>query len=240
MTIVRRPRWRSQRVWLWTPPALGARSAQWALAALAFAAFSLTPPAAAEGRRVRNLAADIATTGIERVEVRLPIASVRIEPSPDDRVHVDIEVRCCNDSEHCRERAERLSLESNRDATTLRVRVDGMESLRSLSLKLRGRILVPNGKAIDVNLPLGELEIRNVTGDLDVDVGCGEVGIVLRELDVRPVRMGVGVGEATFSVAGRHIEGEGWLGQKVRWNEGAGASRVAVSLGVGELGVKLN
>jgi hypothetical protein len=170
--MVHRPHGRRYRGWLWSPPALGARSAQWALSALAFAALSFTPPAAAEGRRVRNLTDDIATTGIERVEVRLPIASVRIEPSPDDRVHVDLEVRCSRDSEHCRERAERLTLESNRDGTTLRFRVEGMESLRSLCLKVRGHILVPNGKAIDVNLPLGELQIRGVTGDLDVDVAA--------------------------------------------------------------------
>jgi hypothetical protein len=151
---------------------------------------------------------------------------------------VDLEVRCSFDSERCEEQAERLSLASTQEGGTLRVRVDGMRSLHWL--KIRGRILVPSGKAIDINLPVGELEIRGVTGDLDVDVGCGEVTIALREHDVRSVRMGVGIGEATFSVAGRHIEGEGWLGQKVRWSEGPGASRVAVSLGIGELGVRLN
>jgi len=238
--MVRRPRSRWRRGWLWAPPALGARSTGWALAALAFAVLSLAPPAVAGGRRVRDLTGDIATTGIDRVEVRMPVASVRIEPSPDDRVHVDLEVRCSNDSERCGERAEKLSLESSREGATLRVRVEGMDGLFGLCLKLRGRIQVPDGKAIDVNLPVGELQIRNVTGDLDIDVGCGEVGIALREHDVQSVRMGVGVGEATFTVAGRHIEGEGWLGQKVRWSEGPGASRVAVTLGVGELGVKLN
>lgn len=240
MPMVRRPRSKWHRGWLWSPPPLGARAARWALAALAFAAFSLAPPVAAEGRRVRSLTGDLATTGIDRVEVRLPVASVRIEPSADDRVHVDLEVRCSNDSERCRERADDLALESSREGATLRVRVNGMEGFGSLSLKLRGRIQVPNGKAIDVNLPVGELQVRDVTGDLDIDVGCGEVGIALREHDVQSVRMGVGVGEATFTVAGRHIEGEGWLGQKVRWSAGAGVSRVAVSLGVGELGVRLN
>jgi len=238
--MVGRPRSRWHRGWLWSPPVLDARSARWSLAALAFAALSLTPPAAAGGRTVRDLTADLATSGIDRVEVRLPIASVRIEASADDRVHVDLEVRCSDDSERCRERAAKLVLEPSREGTTLRVRVEGMEGLFGLSLKLRGTIQVPNGKAIDVNLPVGELQIRDVTGDLDIDMGCGEVGIQLREHDVQSVRMGVGVGEATFSVAGRHIEGEGWLGQKVRWSKGPGVSRVAVSLGVGELGVKLN
>jgi hypothetical protein len=209
--------------------------------ALAFASLALSPPAAADERhRVRSLTGDLATTGLERIELRLPVGSVRIEPSPDHRVRVDLEVRCPFDSESCEEQAQELSLRSSRSDGTLKVRVEGMESLRSLRLKIRGRIQVPAGKAIDVNLPVGELEIRGLTGDLDVDVGCGEVVIELREHDVRSVRMGVGIGEANFSVAGRHIEGEGWLGQKVRWSEGPGAARVAVTLGVGELGVRLN
>ena len=53
--------------------------------------------------------------------------------------------------------------------------------------------------------------------------------IVMHEDDVRSVRLGVGIGEASLSVAGRSIEGSGWLGHKVRWGEGTGASRVAVN-----------
>ena len=50
----------------------------------------------------------------------------------------------------------------------------------------------------------------------------------------------VGIGEASLLVAGRAIEGSGWLGHTVRWREGTGPSRVAVNLGVGELAVRLD
>ena len=53
-------------------------------------------------------------------------------------------------------------------------------------------------------------------------------------------RLGVGIGEASLSVGGRSIEGSGWLGNRVRWGDGAGPARVAVNLGVGEIAVTLD
>ena len=204
-------------------------------------AFALALPAAADDHhRVRTLTGDLATEGVQRVELRLPAGSVRIEPSPDGRIRVELGVYCTFDDSRCEERAERLSLESSRRGNTLEVRVDGMRRVSALRFHVRGRVLVPQGTALEVDLPAGELTIRGVSGDLRVSVGAGEVAIVLHEDDVRSVRLGVGIGEASLSVAGRSVEGSGWLGQRVRWGEGAGASRVAVNLGVGELGVTLD
>lgn len=211
------------------------------MAAVVLAALVLALPAAADDdRRVGSLTADIPTAGIASVALRLPVGTVRVEPSPDDRVHVDLEVLCSFDDFGCDEDADELELFSAREGNRLLVRVDGMRAVKSLKLRVRGHVLVPRGKALDVDLPVGELRIRGITGDLDVGVGCGEVVIALREHDVRTVRLAVGIGEATLTVAGRHIEGSGWLGQKVRWGDGPGAARVAVNLGVGELGVKLD
>lgn len=207
----------------------------------ATAALVLTLPAAADDdHRVRTLTGEIATAGIERVELRLPPGSVRIEPSTDGRLRVDLDVCCAFDNARCEERAHRLTLETSRHGNGLQMRVEGLSHLSSIGLNVRGRILVPQGKALDIDFPAGELRIRGVRGDLNVEVGAGEVAIVLSEGDVRSVRLGVGIGEASLSVAGRHVEGTGWLGHKVRWGEGSGSSRVSVSLGVGELDVTLD
>lgn len=207
----------------------------------ATAVLALALPAAADDHpRVRSLTGDFPTAGVQRVDLRLPPGSVRIEPSPDGRLRVELGIHCSFDDSRCEDRAEQLTLESNRQGNTLEVRVDGMSSFSSLRLHIRGRILVPQGKALEVDLPAGELKITGVRGDLSVDVGAGEVAIVMHEGDVRSVRLGVGIGEASLSVTGRSIEGSGWLGHKVRWGEGSGASRVAVNLGVGELDVTLD
>ncbi|MGH7731271.1 MAG: hypothetical protein ACRENJ_08485, partial [Candidatus Eiseniibacteriota bacterium] len=152
-------------------------------------------------------------------------------------LRMELGIHCTFDDHRCEERAQGLTIASGRRGNTLDVRVVGMSTIR---FHVQGRILVPRSTALEVDFPAGELTIRGVRGDLEVDVGAGEVAIAMHEGDVRSVRLGVGIGEASLSVAGRAIEGSGWLGQRVRWGEGTGGSRVDVNLGVGELGVTLN
>jgi len=214
---------------------------RWAgLALMISVATGPTPAAADEDVRVRDLKGDVSTRGAERIELHLPPGTIKVEPSPDGRVHADLGVYCTFDRDDCDERAERLSLRSSLDGNTLELRIEGFNSIRNLGLNVRGRILVPRGKALEVNFTAGELTVRGIEGDLNVDAGVGDVTVILHERDVRSVRVGVGIGEANLSVAGRRIEGSGWLGQKVRWGDGDGAARVAVTLGIGDLAVKLD
>lgn len=205
-----------------------------ALAVLAWAA-----PSTAEDRRIRDLTGSYPAAGVRRIDLKLPPGDVRIEASADGRLRVELGVYCSFDNTGCEERAERLTLETKIDGNTLRLRVEGMPTIDARGVNVRGRILVPRATALDVELPVGELKIRGIEGDLDVEVGVGEVEIGLRERDVRSVRLGVGIGEASLSVAGRSIEGSGWLGHRVRWGDGPGPSRVSVNLGVGEVDVRL-
>jgi hypothetical protein len=206
----------------------------------ALAALTLASPSTAEDRRIRDLTGSYPAVGMRRVELKLPPGEIRLEASPDGRLRVELGVFCALDHGRCEERAERLALETEVEGNTLTLRVEGMPTLNTRGLNLRGRILVPRGVALGVDLPAGELKIRGVDGDLDVDIGAGEVEIGLRERDVRSVRLGVGIGDASLSVGGRSIEGSGWLGHRVRWGEGPGPSRVSVNLGVGEVEVRLD
>lgn len=198
------------------------------------------PAAADDDHRVRTLTADAATAGVRLVDLRLPPGALRVEASPDDRLRLELDVLCEFDDERCEERARRLNVETDRRANALEMRVDGLSGLSARRMKVRGRILVPRGKALELEFPAGELRVRGIGGDLTVEAGFGEVAIVLSEADVRSVQLGVGIGEASLTVAGRRVEGSGWLGQKVRWGEGDGAGRVRVNLGIGEVDVRLD
>jgi hypothetical protein len=206
----------------------------------ALAALAVAAPSTADDRRLRDLTGDYATTAVRRIELRLPPGEIRIEPSRDGRLRVALGVFCAFDEERCEERADRLSLEVEREGGALRLRVDNMPVVNARGLNVRGSVLVPRDMTLEVDLPAGELRVRGLEGDLDVDVGAGEVEVDLRERDVRSVRVGVGIGEASLSVAGRSIEGSGWLGHKVRWREGTGPARVMISLAVGEADVRLD
>ena len=90
------------------------------------AGLALARPAAADDdRRIGSLNRELSTAGVERVELRLPVGSVQIEPSPDDRVHVDLEVWCSTNVFGCEEEARELELRTSRDGERLLVRVSG-------------------------------------------------------------------------------------------------------------------
>ena len=206
----------------------------------ALAALALAAPARADDRRIRDLTGSYPAASVRRITLDLPPGEIRIEPSPDGRLRVELGVYCAFDGDRCEERAELLSLVTEVGGSTLRLRVEGMPTVNVRGLNVRGRILVPSATTLNVDLPAGELKIRGIEGDLDVDVGAGEIQIDLRERHVRSVRVGVGIGEASLSMGGHTIEGSGWLGHRVRWDEGSGPSRVAVNLGVGEVRVGLD
>jgi len=203
-------------------------------------ALLLAAPAGADERPIRDLNGSWSSTGVRRMELKLPPGDIRIEPGNDARLRVELEVYCAIDQDGCEERAGRLALATEKEGNTQTLRVTGMGTMNFRGLNLRGRIVVPRGVTLDVDFPAGDLKIRGIEGDLDVDMGAGDVDIALREHDVRSVRVGVGIGEASLSVAGRTIEGSGWLGHRVRWGEGSGPSRVTVNLGVGDVGVRLD
>lgn len=201
---------------------------------------SLATTASAEHRPVRELTGSYPTAAMRRIELKLAPGEISIVPSPDRRLRVELQIACDFDESNCRERADRVSIDTETSGNTLTLRVEGMPTMNLRGLSVHGRILVPREVTLEVDLPAGELKIRGIEGDLEVDVGAGEVKLDLRERDVRSVRVSVGIGEASLSVAGRSIEGRSWLGNRVRWGEGTGPARVSVDVGVGEVEVKLD
>ena len=59
------------------------------------------------------------------------------------------------------------------------------------------------------------------------------------ERAVESVDVQVSVGDASLRRGSRHLEGEGWLGKRIDWDEGNGASRVRVKLTAGDANVLL-
>jgi hypothetical protein len=208
------------------------------LAVLALSLSLVAPAAADDDRTIRTLQASWATGG-RTIRLDLPPGGIAIEAATDARLSVDFDVRCEFGRRGCEERAERLEVVTDVVDGSFRLRVEGMPAVNTRGLSLHGTIRVPKGARVEVDMGAGELKIRGLDNDLDVDLGAGEIKVRMAERAVRSVRVGVGVGEGSLAVAGRDIEGSGWLGHKVRWGDGPGRAHVNVSLGVGEARVTL-
>jgi len=200
---------------------------------------ALASPALAD-RTVRTLDAVEPAAGIQKVHLEYSVGELTIEPSPDDKIHFTVKVRCKDDSRKCEERAEELEIEARRVGSTLKLEIPKTSNWNTHKTTLRGLLQMPADIALKLEMGVGELTLSGLRDDVDVNLGVGEARLRLSEDHVRQVAVSSGVGDASLRVGKRHMAGSGWLGHSVRWDDGPGRARVDVDLGVGETEVVLD
>jgi hypothetical protein len=154
-----------------------------------------------------------------RISMDLSAGEYEITGSPDQRIRLDWQV----------EHSDRLDEVENRvtvKGTEARVLTDGPSD------HFRVRIQVPSQSHLYVRLTAGELAIRGIEGDKDVELHAGELDIdVIRADDYSRVDAGVWAGEIHASPF--RITKEG-LFRSFDWS-GKGKYRLHAHLKAGEL-----
>ncbi len=115
----------------------------------------------------------------------------------------------------------------------------------------RWTVTIPARLAVDLELGVGDVEIRGVaggvdieagvgdllltasSGDLTVDLGVGDATITAPADQYRSAVCSSGVGDARLKVQGQRIASDGFVGHESRWSSGDGEFKVKVDLGVG-------
>ncbi len=200
---------------------------------------ALAAAAPASAGQVRTLQQVYAINQARSVRIEFDAGELRIEAVPGSKLRANVEASCRHDDDECLERAERVRLAGSFEGQTFVLRVQGVPKLSHRGLELGAVFQVPRDLPLDVKMGAGDLEIRDLAEDVDVELGVGEVNLHLRNGDVGSVRMHVGVGDATLRQDGHTVEGSGWLGKKLHWTGGSGDGRVTVELGVGDAEVTL-
>jgi hypothetical protein len=136
------------------------------------------------------------------------------------------------------ERANRLRLTANDEGDVLTLKIDKFPKFPH-NMHLEGTLQVPKALAVHVEMGVGEVKIYDMEGELDVDLGVGEVQAHLPNENVRAVDIAVGVGDATLRRQGQTIASRGFIGREVHWDDGGGHSRVRFQIGVGDGEVRL-
>lgn len=178
-------------------------------------------------------------TDAHRVRMQFPIGELRIESNDDDRVRLELLVKCKGgNEERCAEHADDLRLVARDAGGVLTIEIEGYPKFNP-RFSLHGVLQVPRRLALDVEMGVGELEVFGMEGPLDVDLGIGEATMELPRTAVRSVRLDVGIGDARLRADGARRQGKGFIGREVRWSEGEGASPVKLTVGIGDARVAL-
>ena len=91
---------------------------------------------------------------------------------------------------------------------------------------------------LTADLGVGDLTAVTVSGDLNIDIGVGGASVEAAAADYGAVDGSGGVGDAQLTVRGERISSSGFVGKSAEWT-GSGERIIEISVGVGDAKVTL-
>ncbi len=216
----------------------------------------------------RLLSADIPATGINTVAIDVGVGELRIAPSTDNTVHVQVSLEQKSREFlwffHWRSRATTQEIQ----AAQIARQQQGQRLLLSLTtpgklsnddVKQKWIIQVPERLAVDLNMKVGQATINGVAGGVRADLNVGELdvdvpgGALSAKVNVgqisaitgttRPgaIALSSTIGEAALYMHGKYISHAGehsGLGRSINVS-GTGADSMKLSVNVGEVDLRV-
>ncbi len=97
---------------------------------------------------------------------------------------------------------------------------------------------LPTAMSVALELGVGDTRVLDVAGDIDVEVGVGEVSVEGEYASFGSIRASSGVGDASLRTPQSREDGGGFISHSLR-SRGPGKSTVQISAGVGDTRIKL-
>lgn len=189
---------------------------------------------------IRTIEQDLALEGATGVQIKFPVGDLEAEGAGGDRIQIEVDVRCpAGGGSRCRDAARDVVLEVRRSGSWLVLEVEGFPRVRSHNLSADVRVRLPRALRFQADLGVGEVRVRGLENDVEVDVGVGDVELTLPAAKVRTVELDTGVGEADLSIGDQRFQGSGLVGKSLDWSQGRGVAHVEVDCGVGDVEVEL-
>jgi hypothetical protein len=182
---------------------------------------------------------DVPTSQVLRIELQYGELTLTTGGS---NVDVELVGHCSRGGDGCERRLAEIALASDSHGGEFDVRVEGLPKLDNHGMHAELRVRVPEHQRVAVHMGAGEVKIDDVTQDLRVELGAGDIDIHMPESAVRSVDLEAGVGDAALRRARGLIESERdhLIGAQVHWNDGHGAADVDVHVGAGDIDLCLD
>lgn len=211
------------------------------LSILGLLLFAAVPTLAEERETVRTIRQTFPATDVERLELDLPVGEARILGEDRGDVQVVFELRCELKRERCADVARDVTLVSSIRGGRLAVDLRGFDHGSRKDLVLRGVVRVPAGLDTSVEMGVGELVIDGLAGDVEAELGVGEMNLRLPFDAVHAVSLESGIGETSLRLpVGRHAGARSHLvGSETDWQQGPGRAAIDAEVGVGEVNARL-
>lgn len=220
-------------------PSSRSSAARTSLVALA-AVLAVAAPAVADDVRVRTIEQDLAAGEVRSVSFHGPVGELRVFGGDADAAgRVRVELECDDDSPRCRAAADDVQLRVRRQDAELHLEVENWPKVGDRGLGMDIRLEIPRDRHLEIDWGVGEIEVHAMEAGVEIDLGVGEIAVRTVHSAFREIEMDSGVGEVELTVAGRTIDGSGFVSKSLSWSDGPGTASMKIDLGVGEIVVQL-
>jgi hypothetical protein len=180
----------------------------------------------------RTLSADIPTTGVATLELKVGVGEVHITASADDKVHAKVTLKQKEQeflwffhwmSSGTSKEIATATLEQKQQGDALKLSLDypGQKNDDDGNVKQEWEIQLPARLALDAVMNVGELTVAGVAGGVDAKLNVGELSIDVPRGALRgkvnvgeiraksgsaqhgDIRLSSNIGEALLSIAGQ-------------------------------------
>jgi hypothetical protein len=214
----------------------------------------------AQASQTRTLDGTAPAADLQRVVLEAGVGDVEIIPSDGDAVRYEVLLKprrggFFSSMKRAEREVQEAVLESEVVGQSLHLMIESEDEERRF--EERWTIEMPARLAIEMDLGVGDVEIRGLeggveieagVGDLLIDVACGSISVEAGVGDVTvtapadsygDVECSAGVGDARIRIRGERISSEGFVGHSAEWT-GNGPHEVTVEVGVGDVRVTLD
>jgi|CXWL01.1.fsa_nt_gi hypothetical protein len=210
------------------------------LLALVVASSLAFPAFAAEKQTVETLSQELEAGGAANVTIQFPVGNVVVTGTGGDKIKADVDIRCAEAmSSDCRKVVEKAKIKVTRTGKGLVLKIEGWPKRGGKDIELAGRFEIPRSLNILAELEVGDFTTTGIEGDLDIDVEVGSVKIEADEDSIGSAILDAGVGKAVLKVDGNEVQGDGLVGQDLKWT-GKGTAKILVDVNVGDILVTLD
>lgn len=182
----------------------------------------------------KTLSRLIDASSLESVEIHAGIAEMDIEFYEGEQIEVEIEL----EAERrwfslSRGSVDGINLEENASADNVYL------GIADQKVRQRWQLRIPTKLALSVEVGVGDVELRDLSNSLEMDVGIGSVRIDVANVEFGMIQSSVGVGDSSIEGFGQQeVHNERSFVSADSYYRGDGELEIRIEVGVGEVLVR--
>lgn len=196
---------------------------------------SLLMLSAVSADSTKQILRNIDGSSLVSLELEISVGELDIEIYDGDEIQLEIDIEA--------QRRWFLFRNRNVDHVELQVRDDGSNlylGIDERNIEQHWRVKLPAKLALEIDMGVGDIHIRDFANNLEMDVGVGSVRVELADIDYELIHLSVGVGEASIRGFANGTDNERNFISADSYYHGEGDLRMNIEVGVGEVDVRKN